>query len=319
MTDVPQEVRDWIGAHDDFAIASHLDPDGDSLGSSLALAFALEQVGKRAVPVLAQPMPGRYEWLPGVERVRSRPRPPEDCRAVILVECSDFARSGLLGLDTLPSLNVDHHARNARYADVNWIDPGVAAVGQMVGELVASLGADVTADVATLLYVTVLTDTGSFRHSNTDAEALGFAARMVAAGADAPEISDRIFGGYPEGRVRLMAEALATLTLEQGGRIAWMAIPLETFERVGTRDTEDLINHAQGIAGVAVSLLLKEAEAGAVRVSLRSDGSVDVAEIACRHGGGGHPRAAGCQLQGTLQEARQLLVDEVRSADKGAT
>lgn len=317
MTDVPREVRAWIEEHDDFVIASHLDPDGDSLGSSLALTLALAQVGKRSVPVLAQPLPDRYTWLPGSDLIVSRPQPPEDCAAVILVECSDFARSGLDGLERLPSLNVDHHARNARYASVDWIDPGVAAVGQMVGDLIEALGAEIDADMARLLYVTVLTDTGSFRHSNTDADALAFAARMVTAGADAAVISERIFGDYPESRVRLMAEALATLTLEDGGRIAWMAIPLETFERVGTRDTEDVINQAQGIAGVAVSLLLKEAEKGAVRVSMRSDGSVDVAEIAVRHGGGGHPRAAGCQLRMSLEEARQVLLDDVRGAPAG--
>lgn len=317
MAEVPHEVLDWFGAHDDFVIASHLDPDGDSLGSALALVLALEKVDKRAVPTLAQAMPDRYGWLPGAERVVSRADVPADCRAAILVECSDFARSGLVGLEGLPSLNIDHHARNARYADVNWIDPGVAAVGQMVGDVLEAFGAGLDPAIAALLYVTVLTDTGSFRHSNTDAEALAFAAKMVAAGADAAMISERIFGDYPESRVRLMAHALNTLVLEHGGRIAWMAIPLETFERVGTRDTEDLINHAQGIAGVSVSLLLKEAEHGAVRVSLRSDGSVDVAAIAARHGGGGHPRAAGCQLHGTLEEARQVLINDVREAMAG--
>lgn len=318
MIDVPRDVQDWIDAHDDFVIASHLDPDGDSLGSSLALAMALDQLGKRSVPVLAQPMPDRYAWLPGAGRVASRSQAPGDCTAAILVECSDFARSGLTGLEALPSLNIDHHARNARYADVNWIDPDVAAVGQMVGRLAQALGAQISAPMAGLLYVTVLTDTGSFHHSNTDAEALAFASRMVASGADAAAISERVFGTYPEARVRLMAEALSSLTLEEEGRVAWMAVPLATFERLGSRDTEGLINQAQRIAGVSVSLLLKEAEPGAVRVSLRSDGSVDVAGIAARHGGGGHPRAAGCQLSGSLDEALRVLLTDVRAAMAGA-
>lgn len=311
MSDLEAAVA-WVREHDDFLVASHLDPDGDSIGSSLALVEGLEQLGKQARPVLAQPFPDRFTWLPGSEKFLSSPTAPAGSAAVILVECSDYARSGVSGLESLPSLNIDHHARNARYADVNWIDPGVAAVGQMIAGLTNRLGASITAAMATSLYVTVLTDTGSFRHSNTDADALGFCSDMVAAGADPATIAEEVFGNYPEGRVRLMSEALSTLTLEDDGRIAWMAIPAATFERVGTRDTEGLINQAQGIRGVAVSILLKEAEAAVVRVSLRSDGSIDVAEIAAGYGGGGHPRAAGCQVESRLEEARRRLLEDIR-------
>lgn len=307
-----ERALEWIRARDGFVIGSHTDPDGDSLGSSLALALALEQLGKTAVPALAQQAPERLAWLPGAERLVTAPGPPAGSAAAILVECSDFARSGLAGLDVLESLNIDHHAKNSRFADVNWIDVTVAAAGQMIGDLIAALGAELTSDIATLLYVAVLTDTGSFQHSNTDAAALRFAAEMVSAGADPAEIAERVFGGYPASRLRLAAEAFATLQLAENGRVASMAIPAAAFERAGTRDTEELINHAQGIAGVAVSLLLKEGEPGFVRASLRSDGSVNVADIAASHGGGGHPRAAGCQLRGTIDGAREVLLEAVR-------
>lgn len=317
MSDSLQDGLDWLADRHDVIVASHLDPDGDSLGSSLALSLGLEQIGTRATPIIAQPLPRRLSWLPGSERVRSAPEPPDSAQSVILVECSDFERCGLAGLEQLSSFNIDHHTQNALYANVNWIDSSTAAVGQMVGELLDRLGVELTAEIATNLYVTVLTDTGSFQHSNTDAAALEFAARMVAAGAEPSVIADRCFGGYPEARVRLAAEALRTLRLEAEGRIAWMAVPRETFAKVGTRDTEDLINRAQGIGGVAVSLLLKETDDGKVRVSLRSDGSVDVAEIAAEHGGGGHPRAAGCQLEGGLDMARRLLVQAVEDRLEG--
>jgi phosphoesterase RecJ-like protein len=309
-----EQVVAWLSEHDDFTIASHADPDGDSLGSSLALSLALEQTGKRSTVIIGQPLPDRFRWLPFAERVLTVEGPPEGSRAAILVECSDFARSGVEGLEALPSLNIDHHTKNQMFADVNWIDPEVAATGMMIDRLRARLGADLTASMASLLYVTVLTDTGSFNHSNTDAAALEFAAEMTAAGARPSEIADAVYGNVPVGRVRLFGDALGTLKLEAGGRVAWMAIDDATFDRHGTRDTEGLINMAQQIGGVSASLLFKQAGPGVYRVSLRSDGSVDVAELAARHGGGGHPRAAGCQLVGEDETVRSALIAEVIEA-----
>lgn len=309
-----EEVVEWLGSRDDFAIASHADPDGDSLGSSLALALALDQVGKRSTVVIGQPMPRRYKWLPASKRVVSRDYVPSDARASILVECSEFGRSGVEGLDTLESLNIDHHTKNSMYADLNWIDSSAAATGMMIHEISQRLGAELTADMATLLYVTVLTDTGSFQHSNTDARAMAFASEMLAAGANAAEISEAVYGDYPAARIHLMGDALSSLVRTAGGRIAYMFLPFSAFERRRTRDTEAFVNHAQGIDGVQVSLLFKEVEPDVMRISLRSDGTVDVAEIASNHGGGGHPRAAGCQIEGPVESARENLIAEVHEA-----
>ncbi len=315
MTSV-QDVADvvtWLEAHDDFVIGSHMNPDGDSLGSSLALAAALEQRGKRTRVVIGQALPDRHFWLPGAERIETASAPPEGCASAILVECSDFARTGLEGLEALPSLNIDHHTKNGMYAHVNWIDASVAAVGMMVGELIGALGAEIDADMAAQLYVALLTDTGSFRHSNTDASALYFAADMVAAGARPEPIASSVFGNVPAGRVQLMGDALTTLTLEQGGQIAWMRLGRDQFEARGTTDTEGVINHAQGIAGVRVSLLFKEPEPDVFRISFRSDGSIDVAELASAHGGGGHRRAAGCQILGEFEHAYASLMSAIRA------
>lgn len=313
-TDSLERVVDWLGPRDDFAIASHADPDGDSLGSSLALAMALEQVGKRSTVVIGQALPRRYNWLPGASRVVSAERIPTDTRASILVECSEFARSGVLGLDTLASLNIDHHTKNGVYADVNWIDPSAAATGMMIRELTAALGAQVTAPMASLLYVAVLTDTGSFQHSNTDARAMAFASEMLGQGASASEIAEQVYGDYPAARIHLMGDALSSLKRVHAGRIAFMYLPFSAFERRGTRDTEAFVNHAQGIDGVQVSMLFKEVEPGVLRISLRSDGSVDVAEVASHHGGGGHPRAAGCQIEGDFEQVRDRLLEEILTA-----
>jgi phosphoesterase RecJ-like protein len=312
-TDSLERVVDWLGPRDDFAIASHADPDGDSLGSSLALAMALEQVGKRSTVVIGQVLPRRYNWLPGASGVVSAARIPTDTRASILVECSEFARSGVLGLDTLESLNIDHHTKNGVYADVNWIDPSAAATGIMIRELTAALGAQVTAPMASLLYMAVLTDTGSFQHSNTDARAMAFASEMLGQGASASEIAEQVYGDYPAARIHLMGDALSSLKRVHAGRIAFMYLPFSAFERRGTRDTEAFVNHAQGIDGVQVSMLFKEVDPGVLRISLRSDGSVDVAEVASHYGGGGHPRAAGCQIEGAFDLVRDRLVEEIHT------
>ena len=307
------ECARWIGERDAFVIASHTDPDGDSLGSALALAAALRQRGKRATAILAQGVPARLAWLPGAEQVQVIERVPDAARAVILIECSDFERAGVSGLDALESLNIDHHASNARYADLNWVDPSVAAAGMMLERLVQALGVRLDAAMAAQLYVTVLTDTGSFRHSNTDAEALEFAARMVRAGAVPDAIAREVYGHVPAARVLLLADALATLRFAAGGRIAWMALRLADFRRRGTRDTDGFITHAQEVAGVVVSALFKEVAASEFRVSLRSDGSVDVAALAATLGGGGHPRAAGFALRGEFDTVRRRVLRALRA------
>ncbi|HJO03926.1 MAG TPA: bifunctional oligoribonuclease/PAP phosphatase NrnA [Acidobacteriota bacterium] len=308
----------WIARRDDFVIASHTDPDGDSLGSSLALAIMLDQIGKRSEVVIQQPFPRRFGWLPECSRVQTCDAVSRRARASILVECSDFARAGVAGLDRIESLNIDHHSQNAMFANVNWIDPQVAATSMMVARLADPLGAQITPPIATLLYVAVLTDTGSFHHSNTDVAALQFAADMVKLGADASGIAEAVYGNVPAARVFLLADALATLKLEEDGRVAWMVLWRRDFDRRGGGDTEGLINQAQSIAGVEVALLFKEVGRDRFRVSLRSDASVDVAEVAASYGGGGHPRAAGCQLDGSLEEVRASIMAKIRSIRGGA-
>ena len=308
-------VAEWLRERDDFCIASHLDPDGDSLGSSLALALALDQLGKRSIVVIAQELGRNFAWLPAADRVVTSDRVPEAARAAVLVECSDFDRSGLRGFEGRETLNIDHHAKNRLYADLNWIDPSVAAAGMMIGILIGDLGAEITPTIASLLYVTVLTDTGSFRHSNADAAAMRFAAEMLEAGADAEAIADAVYARLSVGRVRLMADALSSLELHDDARIAVITLTADSFARnAPTTDTEGVINYAQNIDGVVASIFLKEVAPGQVRVSLRSDGSIDVAAVAGAFGGGGHPRAAGFLHEGDREEARHVVLGAIRAA-----
>ena len=301
--------------HETFVIVSHLDPDGDSLGSSLALSLALEQLSKKATVIIRQQVPPGYLWLPECDRVLTLESLPPEAPVAILVECSDFERSGITGFDGRLTLNIDHHAKNSLFADVNWVDSSAAATGMMIFRLLQALNLEVTRDIATLLYVALLTDTGSFQHSNTNAMALETAAALVTHGAEPEKVASAVYGRQPIGKIRLLASALSSLELEDEGCIASMSLPVEFLSAEGgNRETEGIIQHAQAIEGVRVTLFLKEVGPGRHRISLRSDGSVDVGDLAHRFGGGGHARAAGCELEGELTTVRSTLLEAVRAS-----
>lgn len=308
------EVTAVFRQRDGFVIAGHKDPDGDSLGSSMALALGLEQLGKRTAVVSADRPAPAYRRLPQMHRVKHVDGLPDGYPIAVVIECNGTERTGLTGFEDRLVVNIDHHANNPRFADINWIVPEVAAAGVMIHELLLELGVEITPDIATHLYVTVLTDTGSFRHSNTDAAAFRLCADLVDRGADPAAVASAVYQHVPVAKVRLLGRALDSLSLEDDGRIALMALPYDALQDYpGVPDTEGIVNHARAIEGVDVALLLKEVEPRRFRVSLRSNGAVDVAALATELGGGGHPRAAGCQAEGSFEEVRRRLLEAVRS------
>ena len=309
------KVIDVLQQHDAFVISGHQDPDGDSLGSSVALGLALEQMGKRIAIVSADPLFTAYRRLPDSDRVRVVSMAPGGFPVAIFMECNTIKRSGIGGFDGRLIVNIDHHANNPHFGDVNWGDPSIAAVGVMVYRLLAKIGADITPAIATHLYVAILTDTGSFRYSNTDAEAFRVCGELVEFGVDPALVAEAIYENVSVDKIRLLAAGLGNLRLEAGGRIASMVLDYATLESSpGKPDTEGIVNHGKAINGVSVSLLFKEFELGQYRISLRSDESVDVAAIAGTFGGGGHPRAAGCIVPGDLTNARSEILNAVRHA-----
>ncbi len=314
------EIAEILRNHEAFVIAGHTDPDGDSLGSSLALGLALEQLGKRVQVLSADPLFAAYRRLPGSQRITVSTQAPDGYPVAVLMECSDVNRSGIEGLDGRLILNIDHHANNPRFGDVNWIETEVAAVGVMVYRLLLALGCEVTPTIATHLYVAILTDTGSFRYSNTDADAFRLSAELVECGVDPAAVAEAIYDNVPRDKVRLLAAALSSLVIDPDGRVAAMALRHETLALSPAKpDTEGIVNHAQALDGVSVATLFKEVEPRRFRVSLRSDGSVDVAAIAAAFGGGGHPRAAGCMVEGSLDDAKGVVLGSVRLALVGAS
>jgi len=298
-------------------ITGHQRPDGDSLGSQLALAELAGALGVATVIVNHDPAPSTLAELPGTELVTvSEALPgdfPDGFDLVVAVECPELERAGFPGLDRRPLLNIDHHPANPLYGEVNYVDPDAPATGEMVWRMFRAAGVEPSAAAATNAYVALSTDTGDFRYSNATGRAFRAAAEMVDAGASPTAVAQWIHGRRRAAAVHLLGEALSTLRLERDGSIAVIELDEQAFRRSGAspEDTEDIINHPRTIDGVRAVVFLKQWEPGTVRVSLRSADRVDVRRVAERFGGGGHTSAAGCTLRGDLAAARELVVATV--------
>jgi phosphoesterase RecJ-like protein len=294
-----------------FLLAPHARPDGDAIGSMLALGMMIEQMGKSAELVSADRVPLLYRSLPCAQAIRITSAVEGSYDAAILLECDGIGRSGLSGLEGTRLINIDHHASGRRFADINWIDCEASAVAEMVFDLADLAGLRLTPAMATCLYAAVLTDTGCFCYGGTDARTFRLASALVRAGADPTGIAQEIYFHNPLSKMQLLGSALGTLRRE--GRIAWLSGTREDMRRAGAaeEDCEGIVNYAIGLAGVEIAVFLRELADGRVRLSLRSKQAVNVAAIAERFGGGGHPTASGCTLEGPLRLATETILAEL--------
>ena len=329
-TKVPEDLLRKIRQGNRFLLTSHVNPDGDAIGSELGLARLLRRLGKGAVVWNLDPIPAIYRPLPGSERVHSGAEPPagfpEKFDSIVVLECPSLDRTGieqhLSQGASLPVLNIDHHLGNQHYGAVNWVDSAAPAVGEMVFRLAQALKVALEPEIASCLYLTLVTDTGGFRFSNATPAAFEAAAALVREGAHPEQVAQWLYESQPVAVVRLLAEMLQTLTLHHGGRIATVRLDPEMFARAGAAagDSEGLIDHPRSIAGVDAVALIRRREDGSHKVSLRSRGEVDVEKIARHHGGGGHRNAAGFALAGgEAGEVEIEVVAEIAAALPPAT
>jgi bifunctional oligoribonuclease and PAP phosphatase NrnA len=303
-------VLQAIREHDDFIVTSHARPDGDAIGSMLAATQVLRALGKKAEPVLSDPVPQIYLPLPHAADIRQLARVNGHYRAALILECDSVQRTGLRELDSDGRflINIDHHSSARDFAHVNWIDPSAAATAEMVFELAKSAGVPITPEVATCLYTAVLTDTGAFCFEGTDDRTFALAQELVRAGADPARIARNVYFTNPESKMRLLGEALTSL--KRSGELAWMFVSQAQIKKTGAReeDCEGLVNYALGISGVEVAVFFRELPDGRFRVSLRSKGALNVANVAEQFGGGGHECASGCSIEGPLSVAVERIV-----------
>ncbi len=300
-----------------FLVCSHSRPDGDAVGSVLAMGILLAQMGKRADLVTADRIPTIYRGLPGAEAIRTALRVHGPYDAVILLECDGIERARLRGLHSFFLINIDHHVSGRPYADLNWIDCSAASVGELVYRLVKAAGAEVTPEMATCLYTTVLTDTGGFCYGATKASTFELARELVVAGANPIEIAQEVCFSTSTAKILLLGSALNNLKRE--GRLAWLWVTHQDMVRTcaAEEDCEGIVNFALCISGVEAAVFLRELPDRRIRLSLRSKGKINVAEMAERLGGGGHETAAGCTLEGPIANALEEILTELRNGVAG--
>jgi len=297
-----------------FLVCSHSGPDGDAVGSMLAMGMLLERMGKRADLVSADRVPVVHRWQPGANKIEKALRVHGPYDAAILLECDGVERTGLQGLEKFLLVNIDHHASGVEFAELNWIDHEAACVGEMVYRLFKAAGVALTPEAATCMYTTVLTDTGGFIYGGTRASTFELARALTLAGADPIRIAQQVYFSTPMSKLLLLGAALKNLHRE--GRLAWLWITHEDMMRscAVEEDCEGIVNYALSIVEVEAAVFLRELEEPRVRVSLRSKGKINVAAIAERLGGGGHENAAGCTLDGPLARAKDQIVGELKAA-----
>lgn len=304
-----------------FLLTGHRNPDGDSLGSALALAQALAARGKVARVVMRDRWSSSYDGMPGVTDVAVSEALPPDWPAAwdaaIVMECPEAERPGFPELRSGTTVNVDHHPGNTRWATHNLVVEPAAAVGEVVADLLDRLEWPMTPEIATNLWVSLVSDTGSFRYGNTTPRALALGARLVAEGVRPDVVNEFLFEAKPLSTVRLESIVLGTLELHDEGRVALVCLPKRFLAESGAdaADGEGLVNRARGIEGVKAAALVRESdEPGVFRCSLRSKGSVDVRSVAAERSGGGHRNAAGCRVSGTWESVKADIVRALAAA-----
>jgi phosphoesterase RecJ-like protein len=295
-----------------FLVCAHTRPDGDSLGSMLAMGMVIEQMGKAVQLVTADRIPMHYRQLPGANAIHTMSRIRGSYDAVILLECDSLERTRLRGLKELFLINIDHHTTGLEFANLNWIDRSAASVGEMVYRLARAAGVAITPQMAQCLYTTILTDTGGFCYGNVCESTFALARELVQAGADPIAIAQQIYFSAPTSKLLLLGAALRRLKRE--GCLAWLWVTHQDTQRTCAteEDCEGIVNVALGMAGVDTGVFLRELPEGGIRVSLRSKGKLNVAAIAARLGGGGHQNAAGCTIEGPLPRALKKILAELR-------
>jgi bifunctional oligoribonuclease and PAP phosphatase NrnA len=315
--DPKTQICDAIHARKRFLITSHARPDGDSIGSQLAMAYALEALGKDVRLVNADPAPDHYMDFPGVDRIEiARSIDERDADALIVMESGDLKRTGVGGLEGRFTINIDHHQGNTFYGDLNWVDLGAAACGEMVFDLIDVLGVPLTIEIATHIYLAILTDTGSFHYSNMTPKTFDISRRTVEAGVNPAAMARRVFDQNSFGKLKLIGALLAHMDLRDRGRLAVMYLDDDIMNATGTtyNDTEGLINLPLTAREIHAVVFFKLGADGDMHVSMRSKYDVDVREIAARHGGGGHKNAAGFKIKGPLDAVRDGILEELSQA-----
>ena len=323
MTEQLKQISDRMLSAQSILITSHRDPDGDSIGSQLALAELLERQGKSLCIINQGDVPNKYLFLDPQRRIRSinSASPTSSCQLpfdlVFVLDSTCLERIGEAGKLIPPGvslINIDHHPDNERFGTFNYIDEQASAVGEMIFALLKYFDFSLNARIATQLYAAILTDTGRFKFSNTTPLCLKTCAELVQAGADPRYITNQVYFNHSLPFLKLLGSVISHPHMLFGGRVCAMIIRQENLKALGVEpsEMEGVVDYTLFLNGVEIGLLLTEKENGKTKVNLRSQNEYDVSKIARKFGGGGHRNAAGCTLDLSLKEAQQIIVGQIR-------
>jgi bifunctional oligoribonuclease and PAP phosphatase NrnA len=309
-------VAEALRPHQSFVLTSHARPDGDAIGSSMALALALEALGKQTTVVLHDAVPAPYRVFPFIDRIVVADRFEGHADATVILECSEPSRPEVAGLERPVVINVDHHLGNTMYGTVNWFDVSAAACGELVAEIIDELGVTWTPEIASHLYLAIATDTGSFRYGPISPRTFEICRRIAVTGVQTSALSRQIFDSFSVGRVRLTGALLDGMTLHHGNRLAVLCYDDDILRESGATvdDSEGLVNLPLGAQEVVAVALIKQLAPDRYRISLRSKGAVDVRAVAGKWGGGGHANAAGFSMTGELHAIKESIVTAIGEA-----
>lgn len=302
---------------DSILISVHKNPDGDALGSQLALMLALERTGKKVTLHNLDPVPEMYRFLPQGDRIKTG-RPVHGAFDAIIVLDAEPTRTGLFDADypARTRINIDHHITNPLEWPLTWLDVNASATGEMIYKLITLMNAPIDRDTALCLYTAILTDTGSFRYSNTTPVCMRIAATLLEAGADSWLVTENVYESFGYPRLKLLGMVLSAVERSADGRTAWVVVTDELYRQTNTtaEDTDSFINFVRSVKGVEVAVLFRQTGPVQYKISMRSKGRVDLSALAQTLGGGGHKNAAGGVIDGTLQDAKMRVLDAVQKA-----
>jgi len=318
-----EEIGRALREHQHFAILSHVRPDGDALGSQLALALSLQQLGKNVRVWNEEGMLEKYSFLPRAELLTKPPAIADDVDVAIALDTAIQNRLGTAFAAVGSAkiwINIDHHRSNPSYGDLVIIDPSAPATGEIIFRLIKSQGLPFNHDIAENLYAAISTDTGSFQYPKTSALTFEIAAELVRAGGlDVGRLSQQLYESHPRRRLELLRELLRTMRFSECDRVASFSLSSKTAAELAAlpEDNEGLIDHLRAIRGVIVAVFFEELADGKVRLSMRSkDEAIDVCAICQKFGGGGHTLAAGARIRGSLAEVEEKVLEEIRAVLK---
>lgn len=317
------DIASALKSKNRVAIASHIMPDGDSIGSMLSLYNALKAEGKDVICCTSDELPEVYSFLPGYSEIKLYS--DEYCGQYdifVVLDCGSPDRTGKCSrLVNCSSqvINIDHHGTNSQFGDLNLVETGASSTGELIYQILKSMDTDISKDIACCLYTAILTDTGCFKYSNTTKETHRIAGELISTGIDFGEIHSQVYSNYNYNDLKFMGKAIESIEIYASGKISYMQLVRSDMDGMKLEDvnTSDFINYARDIKGVEAAVFVKEGDPGEFKVSFRSKNIVDVRAVCEKFGGGGHTRAAGCTIRGTLSDVKSTVLKELEKCIEG--